>query len=200
MIIRLVAALLAALAGVSQAWASEGPPCQSSSADAIADIRQAADGAVVSYRFSKKFSCFRLVEAGKVRTLTWKLLTAGAQLGNDGNTIVLAKPANKFEIKILPFARDGQIALVYSPVIAFGDGSAMAVYSRYLAGTEGTKVVIKFTGYLPIGSTSSIGKHSFLYRGDDTYLIVGKPQVIRKGQSSLVLDRAMPLADRACQS
>lgn len=182
----------AALAGAPCAWAADSRSCQSPVPHASVEIDKAAGGAILSYRFPGKISCFRLSDAGKVRALTWTMLTAGAKLVDDGNTVVLATPARRFDVSIVPFARDGQIDRVYSPVIAFGDRRAMAVYSRYLAASEATKLVVRFKGYLPLGSSAHVGQHAFTYRGDDTYLIVGEPKVTQRGQSSLVLDRATP--------
>lgn len=179
----------------SHALAASGDECSPTAggANLRIDIRHNELGAVATYRFDQAISCLRLADAGPVRKLSWTLLTPGAQLAEDGDTVRLKTPQRSFKVQLRPFARDGQIDRTYSPVIAFGDGRAAAVYSNYLLGADPSrKTTFRFNGFSPLAATARVGPQSELAGEHATYLIVGRPHLEQQGTTSLIIDPAMP--------
>ena len=157
------------------------------------DISRNASGAVATFRFDQPISCLRFTEAGPVRKLTWTMLTPGAQLAEDGNTVLLASPRRSFKIQLRAFARDGQIDRTYSPVIVFGDDRAAAIYTKYLLSDAiSRKTTFRFTGFSPLAATARIGPQIERASEHATYLIVGRPPLEQQGKASLIIDQAMP--------
>lgn len=161
-------------------------------------ITRSAEGVVASYRFSEPVTCFRLADAGPVRKLTWKVLTAGTRLSENGNVVFMEKALTGFQVRLQPFQYDGQIDRTYSPVIVFGDGSSAAVYTAYLLG-EGQpgKTTFTYRGFSPFAPVSRIGRQSDVAREHPGYLIVGSPMLVQQGKASMILDRALPVWLRA---
>ncbi len=177
------------------ALAATGDECSPTTggADLRIDIRHNEQGAIATYRFDQAISCLRLTDAGPVRKLSWTLLTPGAQLAEDGDTVRLKTPRRSFQVQLRPFERDGQIDRTYSPVIAFGDGRAAAVYSRYLLGADPSrKTTFRFSGFSPLAASARVGPQSELAGEHATYLIVGRPHLEQQGTASLIIDPAMP--------
>lgn len=158
------------------------------------EITRNAEGAVANYRLSEPVPCLRLADAGPVRKLTWKMLTTGARLNENGNAIVLEKPQSGFQVLLRPFQYDGQIDRTYSPVINFGDGSAAAVYSVYLQGADRSrKTTFEFSGFSPFAQVGKIGRQSEVAGEHPGYLIIGDPLLVQDGKASFILDRALPV-------
>jgi hypothetical protein len=157
------------------------------------DVTRAGDTALATYRFGAPIACLALGERGDVRKMTWDLQTAGAELSADGNTVRFAAPRTDLNVRLRAFDHDGAIDRVYSPLIAFGDGTAVAVYTRYLypAMTSGG-VFIAFNGFSPIAPERPVGPQRLGI--EQTYMIVGQPTVARRGQVAAVIDQAMPAA------
>jgi hypothetical protein len=150
--------------------------------------------ALATYRFEQPISCLRLSDAGAVRKLTWTLLTPGARLADNGDAVLLDAPRRRFQVQLRAFERDGQIDRTYSPVIAFGDGRATAVYSRYLLGADlARKTTFRFSGFAPLAATARVGPHNEQAGEHASYLIVGRPHLEQQGKALLIIDRAMPL-------
>lgn len=147
-------------------------------------------GARASYVFETPVSCLRLYDRGDVRTLTWQLHTPGASLSADGKTVHFAVPSASLSVHLRPFDRDGQIDRVYSPLIAFGDGKAVAVYTNYLMPEIMTRgVFFQFDGFAPSAPLNPVGPQRL--GPGATYMVVGAPRVERRGKVALVLDTAM---------
>ena len=157
----------------------------------IAITRQ-AESVVASYRFSEPVTCFRLSDAGPVRKLTWKMLTAGTRLGENGDVVFMEKPRTGFQVQLQPFQYDGQIDRTYSPVIVFGDGSSVAVYTAYLQGEDQSgKTTFDYRGFSPSAAVSKIGRQNDVADEHPGYLIVGAPLLVQQGTTSMILDRAL---------
>jgi hypothetical protein len=161
-------------------------------------ITKQAEGVVASYRFSEPVTCFRLADAGPVRKLTWKMLTAGTRLSENGDVVFMEKPQTGFEVQLQPFQYDGQIDRTYSPVIVFGDGSSVAVYTAYLqGGDQSGKTTFDYRGFSPSAAVSKIGRQNDVADEHPGYLIVGAPLLVQQGTASMILDRALPAWLRA---
>lgn len=153
---------------------------------------------MASYRFSEPVSCFRLSDAGSVRKLTWKLLTAGTRLSETGDAIIMDKPQTGFQVQLQPFQYDGQLDRTYSPVIVFGDGSSAAVYSAYLLGADqSSKTTFDYRGFSQFAPVGKVGRQNDVAREHPGYLIVGEPLLVQQGKASMILDRALPVWLRA---
>jgi hypothetical protein len=192
---RIVWVTAIAALGAGKAWAATGDHCSPTAggADLRIEIGKNALGAVATYRFDQAISCLRLIDAGPVRKLTWTLLTPGAQLVDNGDTVLLDSPRRSFKVQLRAFERDGQIDRTYSPLIRFGDGRAAAVYSKYLQGADlARKTTFRFSGFSPLAGAARVGPHSELAGEDATYLIVGRPHLEQLGKASLIVDQAMP--------
>ncbi len=154
-------------------------------------ITRAGDGALARYQFGEAIACLKLGDRGEVRKLTWQLLTEGARLSEDGNTVHLATPRADFSVRLNAFEKDGVLDRVYSPVIAFGDGSAVAVYSGYLRPAKARDgFFMVFDGFAPSAAERDVGPQRI--GNERTYMIVGKPSVQRRGAIAAVIDQAMP--------
>lgn len=161
-------------------------------------IARHAEGAVANYRFSEPVTCFRLADAGSVRKLTWKLLTAGARLSDDGDAVIMEMPQTGFQVQLQPFRYDGQIDRTYSPVIVFGDGSSAAVYTAYLLGADQSgKTTFTYRGFSPFAPVGKVGRQNDVAGEHPGYLIVGAPLLVRQEKASMILDRALPVWLRA---
>ena len=157
--LRINIAFAALVTGHACAVASDVCESRPVSRDIQIAITRSAEGAVASYRFSEPVNCFRLTDAGPVRKLTWKILTAGTRLGEDGDVVFMEKPQTGFEVQLRPFQYDGQIDRTYSPVIVFGDGSSAAVYTAYLlGGDQSGKTTFTYRGFSPFAPASRIGR------------------------------------------
>lgn len=155
------------------------------------NVTRATDGALATYRFSAPINCLELGERGDVRKLTWRVQTAGAVLSENGNKVHFATPRTDFAVRLQAFDHDGRIDRVYSPLIAFGDRAAVAVYTSYLYPkmTE-YGVVISFDGFLPTAPQRLVGPQRLGI--EQTYMIVGQPAVTRRGEVTEVIDQAIP--------
>lgn len=161
--------------------------------DGITDIAitRAGDGALATYRFDAPIACVALGPRGDVRKLTWQVQTAGAVLSEDGNTVRFDAPRTDFAVRLQAFDHDGAIDRVYSPLIAFGDRSAVAVYTSYLyPQTTARGVFISFDGFLPTLPQRAVGPQRFGI--EQTYMIVGQPALTRRGAVAAVIDQAIP--------
>lgn len=193
-------AVAAAALDVGNAYAAVSDVCNPSpvATDLKIVITKNADGAVASYRFSEPVNCFRLADAGSVRKLTWKMLTAGARLSESGDVVFMEKPQTGFQVQLLPFQYDGQIDRTYSPVIVFGDGSSVAVYTAYLLGeNQSRKTTFNYRGFSPFAPVGKIGRQTDVADEHPGYLIVGTPVLVQQGKTSMILDRALPVWLRA---
>lgn len=189
-------AIAATVAYTGNAYAAASDECAPGTVvpDIRIEITRNAEGAVADYRLSEPVSCLRLADAGPVRKLTWKMLTAGARLNENGNAIVLEKPQSGFQVLLRPFQYDGQIDRTYSPVINFGDGSAAAVYSVYLQGADRSgKTTFEFSGFSPFAQVGKVGRQSEVAGEHPGYLIIGDPLLVQDGKASFILDRALPV-------
>lgn len=149
------------------------------------------DGALASYQLGEAVHCLRLGDNGAVRKLSWQLQTDGAVLSDDGNTVHFASPRKEFAVRLRAFGRDGMMDRVYSPLIAFGDGSAVAVYTSYLRPAMMERgVFFVFSGFAPTSPERNVGPQRI--GNEQTYLIVGQPALERRGKVAAVIDRAMP--------
>lgn len=161
-------------------------------------ITRSAEGVVARYRFSEPVHCFRLADAGPVRKLTWKVLTAGSRLSDNGNVVFMEKALTGFQVLLRPFQYDGQIDRTYSPVIVFGDGTSAAVYTAYLlGGDQPGKTTFIYRGFSPFAPANKIGRQSDVAGEHPGYLIVGAPLLVQEGKASMILDRALPVWLRA---
>lgn len=154
-------------------------------------VTRSADGALASYRFAEAISCLSFLDRGDVRKLTWRLLSPGAVLSEDGNTVQFDAPRTDFAVRLRAFDHDGAIDRVYSPLIAFGDGAAVAVYTNYLYPAARERgVAIAFDGFAPTAAERPVGPQRIGL--EQTYIVVGKPMVERRGKVAAVIDQAMP--------
>ncbi len=154
-------------------------------------ITRAEGGARAHYQLAEAVSCLRMGDRGDVRKLSWRLQTPGAHLSEDGNTVQFSSPRMDFSVDVRAFERDGLIDRVYSPLIAFGDGSAVALYSAYLkpAVTAGG-VFMGFDGFAPSAPERKVGPQRI--GNEQTYMVVGKPVLERRGAVAAAIDQAMP--------
>lgn len=186
-------AAAAPYAGHAHAAAPDGCDPGAAVPDMRIEITRNPEGAVASYRLSKPVSCLRLADAGPVRKLTWKILTAGARLSENGDAVLMQKPQTGFQVQLRPFQYDGQIDRTYSPVINFGDGSSTAVYTAYLLGADRSrKTTFEFHGFSPFAQVGKIGRQSEVAGEYPGYLVVGDPLLVQEGKAPLILDRSMP--------
>ena len=154
-------------------------------------VTRAGVGALATYQFGAPISCLELSDRGDVRKLTWQMQTVGAVLSEDGSRVSFAQPRTNFAVRLQAFSHDGAIDRVYSPVIGFGDNSAVAVYTSYLyPKMTHNGVVISFNGFLPTLPQSPVGRQRFGI--EQTYIIVGQPAVTSRGNVAAVIDQAMP--------
>lgn len=196
--LRIDIALAALVAGNACAVAPEACDPGPVARDIQIAVTRSAEGAVASYRFSEPVNCFRLTDAGPVRKLTWKMLTAGTRLSENGDVVFMEKPQTGFQVQLQPFQYDGQIDRTYSPVIVFGDGSSVAVYTAYLLGAgQSGKTTFSYRGFSPSAPVGRIGRQSDVAGEHPGYLIVGAPLLVQQGKASMILDRALPAWLRA---
>lgn len=154
-------------------------------------ITRSGQSALVTYRFDAPVRCLALNDRGDVRKLSWELQTPGAALSEDGNTVRLASPRKDFAVRVHAFDHDGAMDRVYSPLIAFGDHAAVAVYTSYLyPAVKERGVFISFSGFAPTASELPVGPQRIGI--EQTYVVVGQPVVRRSGQVAAVIDQAMP--------
>jgi hypothetical protein len=192
-IIWIAIAAAAPYAGNAYAAAPDGCTPSAAGPDMRIEITRNPEGAVASYRLSEPVSCLRLADAGPVRKLTWKMLTAGARLSENGDAVLMEKPQNGFQVQLRPFQYDGQIDRVYSPLINFGDGSSAAVYTAYLLGADRSrKTTFDFHGFSPFAQAGKVGRQSEVAGEHPGYLVVGEPLLAQEGKAPLILDRALP--------
>jgi hypothetical protein len=196
--LRIDIAFAALVAGNAYAVAPEACDPGPVARDIQIVITKSAEGAVASYRFSEPVNCFRLADAGSVRKLTWKMLTAGTRLSENGNVVFMEKARTGFQVLLQPFQYDGQIDRTYSPVIVFGDGSSAAIYTAYLLGeSQPGKMTFNYRGFSPFAPVGKIGHQSDVAGEHPGYLIVGSPMLVQQGKASMILDRALPVWLRA---
>lgn len=190
----LLCALIAALF-LPGARAAASPPCpgQDFASPGSIEIKKTGKTAQLQYHFAHPISCLDLAPAGKVRTLTWHLHDPGAILSEDGDQIRLASAQSQITVDIKALQYDGQIDRIYSPLIAFDDDSAIAVYTRYLriANPQQPKL-IKFDGYLPSGGTGKSGQQIRTDWTHETYLLIGRPAIIQRANMTLIVDESLP--------
>lgn len=154
-------------------------------------VTRSDGGALATYQFDEAVSCLGLNDRGDVRKLSWQLQTPGAALSEDGNTVRFAAPRKDFAVRLRAFEHDGAIDRAYSPLIAFGDQSSVAVYTSYLyPAVHDRGVWIAFDGFAPTASQRPVGQQRIGFV--QTYILVGKPLVERRGQVAAVIDRALP--------
>ncbi len=155
------------------------------------NVTRAGDAALATYQFGEAISCLALGERGDVRKMTWQLETPGAVLSEDGNTVQFARPSTVLTVRLQPFDHDGAIDRAYSPVIAFGDHTAVAVYTDYLypKGT-GHGVAMSFNGFAPTAPQRPVGPQRLGI--EQTYMIIGEPVIVRRGAVAAIVDQAMP--------
>ncbi|MES2321868.1 MAG: hypothetical protein V4633_06370 [Pseudomonadota bacterium] len=154
-------------------------------------VKRAEGGALATYRFGKAIACLKLGDRGDVRKLTWQVQTAGATLSEDGNVVQFAAPRKDFSVLLRAFERDGMMDRVYSPVIAFGDGSAVAVYTSYLRPeTLEQGIFLSFNGFAPTAPARKVGPQRI--GNEQTYIILGQPTLERRGKVVAAIDKAMP--------
>lgn len=154
-------------------------------------VTRAEQGALATYQLGEAVSCLRLGDRGDVRKLSWQLQTAGARLSEDGNIVHFAGPRKDFAVRLRAFDRDGMIDRVYSPLIAFGDGSAVAVYTSYLRPAfQERGVFLAFSGFAPTAPERNVGPQRI--GNEQTYIIVGQPVLERRGKVAAAIDQAMP--------
>jgi hypothetical protein len=154
-------------------------------------VARTENGVLATYGFSAPLSCLKLGERGDVRKLSWQVQTEGAVLSDSGDVVRLTSPRTDFSVRIRALDHDGAMDRVYSPLIAFGDGSAVALYTGYLrpASTE-RGFSITFNGFAPTTPERKVGPQRI---GDEpSYIILGQPVVERRGNISAVVDQAMP--------
>lgn len=155
------------------------------------DVTRAGDSALATYRFGAPIACLALGNRGDVRKMTWQVQTAGAVLSEDGNTVRFAAPRTDFTVRLRAFDHDGAIDRVYSPLFAFSDRTAVAVYTGYLyPASTSAGVFIAFDGFNPVAPQRPVGPQRLGV--EQTYMIVGQPAVTRRGQVAAVIDQAMP--------
>lgn len=154
-------------------------------------VTQDGAEALAQFEFEAAITCLRLYDRGDVRKLTWQVQTPGAVLSDDGDTVRFAEPSKTLRVKLNAFQRDGQIDRVYSPLIAFGDGKAVAVYTNYLTPESMARgVFFRFHGFSPTTPENDVGPQRL--GPGATYMMVGEPTIERRGRIALVLDQAMP--------
>jgi hypothetical protein len=154
-------------------------------------ITPAAGGALATYQLGEAVPCLRLGDRGDVRKLSWQLQTEGAVLSEDGNVVRFAAPRKDFAVRLRAFERDGMMDRVYSPLIAFGDGSAVAVYTSYLRPAFVERgVFMEFGGFAPTAPERNVGPQRI--GNEQTYMIVGRPVLERRGKVAAAVDQAMP--------
>ncbi len=154
-------------------------------------ITRAEGGARAHYQLAEAVHCLRMGDRGDVRKLSWRLQTAGARLSEDGNTVQFTSPRRGFIVDVRAFERDGLIDRVYSPLIAFGDGSAVAVYTAYLKpAVIAGGVFMAFDGFAPTAPERHVGPQRI--GNEQTYMVVGKPVLERRGAVAAAIDQAMP--------
>ena len=154
-------------------------------------VTHIGEGALATYQLGQAVSCLKLGDNGAVRKLSWEIQTSGAVLSDDGNIVHFASPRKEFAVRLRAFGRDGLMDRVYSPLIAFGDGSAVAVYTSYLRPAMMERgVFFAFSGFAPTAPERNVGLQRI--GNEQTYLIVGQPALERRGKIAAVIDHAMP--------
>jgi hypothetical protein len=154
-------------------------------------ITPAKGEALAKYQLGEAVSCLKLSDRGAVRKLTWQMQTEGALLSDDGNIVRFAAPRMDFSVRLRAFERDCMVDRAYSPVIAFGDGSAVAVYTDYLR-PQSTKhgVFLAFSGFAPTEPARDVGPQHI--GNEQTYIVVGEPTLSRRNNVVAVVDQSTP--------
>ena len=181
--------------GMNFAAALESPHCgeKGGKADAKIDITMRKDRVVAAYNLTRDISCLPLVDAGTVRTSTWKILTPDVELSKDGNAIAFKRPQRFFEVELTSFRKDGQIDRTYTPIVMFGDRQAVAIYSKYLLPADYTKeTTLSFNGFSPLTPEKGVRAQTQIAGNDPTYIVVGHPRLMQHGRTTIIVDRTMP--------
>ena len=167
-----------------------GIPAHAQSADVTLSLVPGQRSVVARYTLSHATDVLRFAGDGDLRKRTWRP-DGGATLSADGRELHLAVPTRQVAIRMLPFARDGEVDRVYNPVLFFGDGRAAAVYSEYLLPKNGG-VVRLANGGMVLGRAVARGASAWMANDVATYLVVGETRTIRTSDHAMTLDGMLP--------
>jgi hypothetical protein len=142
------------------------------------------------FTLSQPTDVLRFAGNGELRKRTWRP-EDGATLSEDGNELHLARAARWVSVRMLPRVRDGDIDRTYTPLLAFGDGRAVAVYSEYLL-PKGGGVIRLANGGVVLGRAVARGEVAWRANDVATYLVVGDAKTIRGSDSAMTIDGAVP--------
>ena len=165
-------------------------PAFGQAADLTLTFASDQPGLHARFTLSQPVDVLRFAGNGEIRKRTWRP-EDGATLSEDGTELHLARVARQVSVRVLPFARDGELDRVYSPVLAFGDRRAAAVYSEYLL-PKGGGIVRLANGGVVLGHAVAPGAVAWRANDASTYLVVGHARTVAGGDQAITLDEAVP--------
>lgn len=189
-------ALGAAMILVSGASRADQETCDDNPGKVQIRLTKQPDDVLAELRFSNGVQCFAFGD-GTPGAEQWQLRADAAVVARNDRVVRFDRRVTAMRLSLVPKVRDGKLDRVYTPLIPFGDGSAIAIHAdaimsaRWKSATE-----IRYVGYLPTAPGDAVGEQVYIGSSGPTYLIVGRPEVLALGQVRVIADRALPRALR----